>query len=76
MVLLALECTATGLVRACRLNGMAISITMPDELERPVNACPQVLKANESFSQGFDKPMGLGVKKKVSFQAGVAGFRV
>jgi carbonic anhydrase len=25
-----------------------------------------VLKANESFSQGFDKPMGLGVKKKLT----------
>ena len=37
-------------------------------LERSATVCTQVLKANESFSQGFDKPMGLGVKKKVRSQ--------
>ena len=42
--------------------------TMHDELRQSANACTQVLKANESFSQGFDKPMGLGVKKKVRRQ--------
>jgi hypothetical protein len=39
---------------------------MHDEMKRFATVrSVQVLKANESFSQGFDKPMGLGVKKKV-----------
>jgi hypothetical protein len=39
--------------------------TMLDVLKLSATVCAQVLQANESFSQGFDKPMGLGVKKKV-----------
>lgn len=47
---------------------------MPLGLEQFATLCTQVLKTNESFSQGFDKPMGLGVKKKVGFRV-FAGLR-
>ena len=39
--------------------------TMQRMMHVPFAAMTQVLKANEQWAQGFDKPMKLGVKKKV-----------